>query len=203
MQPLTIIRGALFGALTLGAPALHAGIAPECNVGVLLVVDVSDPAHVTISATDRFPAHAGHPYSMMYEGVLLHGVLQPGALETGLLGPDEPVAFSTLHPTLTMESHYDRAERYTPELPTNDLRLFAFDSLGMQAFATETAAFTGEMHLDVPIDSFVGAGELGLISLAPALPLRSFEPLGSWITIPTPGALAIVPLAVLAHRRRR
>ncbi|RYD72921.1 MAG: PEP-CTERM sorting domain-containing protein [Verrucomicrobiaceae bacterium] len=209
--------------LTLTAAALLSQIA-GANAAILLIIDVSNPAQVKVTATNA-ASYASTSMKLPSDGFTLQNVLQAAGTITSHDVVSDMITASNLFPTQSpalnggIASRYNALGTFNYESGTgdfgagNDLSFFqnnGGNTDNSQIFIAGQRAFNGESVWD--FSAYPGlipaAGTTGNV-ISGYLPLASGGGhgviLGEFTVIPEPSSLALGALAAsaLVLRRRR
>jgi hypothetical protein len=187
----------MFKQLILGAVAAL-GLATAANSEVVLLVDLTVPDQVTITATDGLSSGTVSELSSS-TGVLLenfYSTLGPGVIETLVSGD----LTSFLNPSDGSPNLFNSG--------SFGLNLWSFSTGGMD-FQTGVQAFSGSATWTLDAQSYADmvAGNLTGDIYAPADTdddIATATLIGQWqVIIPAPGAMALLGVAGLVGTRRR
>jgi hypothetical protein len=178
----------------LAAGGLLLATASSAPAVVLLVVDITDPTAVTITATGA-PAEMPDSSTLTFDGATLLDFFTEEVGDGGVLLSGDLTANGVTAP-------YDEAFFDAVFGSVVDLNLYTFDGGELQSFTTTEPAFTGSATLLVDFTGFEfllpAPGTTG--DLMAGWSLTAGEIIGDWTVVPevTPWAQAgVMGLAVL------
>ncbi|TVQ32258.1 MAG: hypothetical protein EA376_06315 [Phycisphaeraceae bacterium] len=183
---------AIVAATGLATAAANAGEIP-----VLIIVDNTDPSSVTFNSTGAAAAVTDDSASIV-GGISLLDLFGGAGFNTG----GSQVIGGDLSPNGNTNA-YNRVFNDIGALGTSGLNFWASGiGGGPQTFNTTDPAFTGATTgFDFSAATFNLSGDI-VIGDTAGIP-GSGAVLGSWVLIPTPGAVGLFAMAGLAASRRR
>lgn len=167
------------------------------QAAVVLIVDITDPSAVTITATTNFSA-INDSTSQDGNGIVLKGLFSSGSgsgsFTSGDLAAPGGVAYNF------------SANGFNSTVTDLDLNLFSQDKSNTQSFVDSAAAFTGSLTINLDSEDLSGVGSSGDVLVGDGEPGGgSGLVIGTYQIIPEPSmvSLLIMGLGTLCIVRRR